>query len=31
MEQGFDNVVNLRGGIIDWARGGFEIMHRLGL
>lgn len=31
MEQGFDNVVNLRGGIIDWARGGFEIVHRLGI
>ena len=29
MEQGFDNVVNLRGGIIGWARGGFEVVRRL--
>jgi len=29
MQQGFHNVVNLRGGIIDWARGGFEIASRL--
>ncbi len=29
MEQGFDNVVNLRGGILGWARGGFEIARRL--
>ena len=26
MQQGFDNVVNLRGGIMDWARNGFEIV-----
>ncbi len=26
MQQGFDNVINLRGGIIDWARNGFEIV-----
>ncbi len=25
MQQGFDNVVNLRGGIIDWVRNGFEV------
>jgi len=31
MEQGFDNVVNLRGGILDWARGGFQIVQRLGI
>lgn len=24
-QQGVDNVINLRGGIIDWARRGFEI------
>jgi rhodanese-related sulfurtransferase len=24
-QQGFDNVVNLRGGIIAWARHGYEI------
>lgn len=29
MQQGFDNVVNLRGGIIGWARGGFEIAPRM--
>lgn len=28
MQQGFDNVINLRGGIIGWARGGFEIAPR---
>lgn len=28
-QQGFDNVVNLRGGIIGWARGGFEIAPRM--
>jgi len=28
-QQGFDNVVNLRGGIIGWARGGFEIDRRM--
>ncbi|MEA3274875.1 MAG: rhodanese-like domain-containing protein [Pseudomonadota bacterium] len=27
-QQGFENVVNLRGGIIAWARGGFEIERR---
>jgi rhodanese-related sulfurtransferase len=26
MQQGFDNVINLKGGIIDWARNGFEIV-----
>ena len=26
MQQGFDNVINLRGGIMDWARNGFEIV-----
>jgi len=25
MQQGYDNVINLRGGIIGWARGGFRI------
>lgn len=25
MQQGVENVVNLRGGIIDWARQGYEI------
>lgn len=29
MEQGFGNVTNLRGGIIGWARGGFEIVRRV--
>lgn len=29
MQQGFENVINLRGGIIAWARGGFEIASRL--
>jgi rhodanese-related sulfurtransferase len=29
IQQGFDNVVNLRGGIIGWARGGFEIAPRV--
>lgn len=29
IQQGFDNVVNLRGGIIGWARGGFEIAPRI--
>ena len=28
-QQGYHNVVNLRGGIIGWARGGFEIAQRL--
>ncbi len=28
-QQGYDNVINLRGGILDWARNGFEIVsHR---
>jgi len=27
MEQGFDNVINLWGGIIGWARGGFEVVR----
>ena len=26
MQQGFRNVINLRGGIIDWARNGLEIV-----
>ncbi len=26
MQQGFRNVINLKGGIIDWARNGFEIV-----
>lgn len=26
MQQGFRNVINLRGGIIDWARHGFDIL-----
>ncbi len=26
MQQGFDNVINLKGGIIDWARNGFKIV-----
>ena len=25
-QQGFDNVINLRGGIVDWARNGQEIV-----
>lgn len=29
IQQGFSNVVNLRGGIIGWARGGFEIVPRM--
>jgi rhodanese-related sulfurtransferase len=28
-QQGFDNAINLRGGIISWARGGYEIERRL--
>lgn len=28
-QQGFDNMVNLRGGIIGWARGGFDIAPRI--
>ena len=26
MGQGFDNVINLRGGILDWVRSGFEVV-----
>ncbi len=26
VRQGFKNVVNLRGGILDWARNGFEVV-----
>jgi rhodanese-related sulfurtransferase len=26
MQQGFQNVINLRGGILDWAKSGFEIV-----
>jgi len=29
IEQGFDNVINLRGGIIGWARRGFEIVPKM--
>jgi rhodanese-related sulfurtransferase len=29
MQQGFDNVINLRGGIIAWARDGFRIASRM--
>ncbi len=25
MQQGFRNVINLRGGILDWARNGFQV------
>jgi len=28
-QQGFENVVNLRGGIVAWARDGFEIAPRM--
>jgi len=28
-QQGFENAVNLRGGIIGWARGGFDIDTRV--
>lgn len=28
MQQGVQNVINLRGGIIDWARNGFEIFYK---
>lgn len=27
-QQGYHNVLNLRGGILDWARNGFEIKSR---
>lgn len=27
MQQGFKNVINLRGGIIDWVRNGYEIVR----
>lgn len=27
-QQGVDNVINLRGGILDWARSGYEIGRR---
>ncbi len=29
MQQGYRNVINLRGGIIGWARGGYEIKPRM--
>ena len=29
MQQGYRNVTNLRGGIIGWARGGYEIAPRM--
>jgi rhodanese-related sulfurtransferase len=28
-QQGFDNAVNLRGGILAWARSGFQLVTRL--
>jgi rhodanese-related sulfurtransferase len=28
-QQGFDNAVNLRGGILSWARSGYRLEHRL--
>lgn len=28
-QHGYDNMVNLRGGIIGWARGGFDIAPRI--
>ena len=28
-QQGLDNVINLRGGIIAWSRGGFRIERRM--
>jgi len=28
-QQGFDNVLNLRGGIIDWARNGYSVEPQL--
>ncbi len=28
-QQGFTNVINLRGGIIGWLRGGYEIAQRM--
>jgi len=30
-QQGLENVVNLRGGIIGWARGGFDIERRMAI
>jgi len=30
-QQGLENVINLRGGIIGWARGGFEIERRMAI
>ncbi len=29
LRQGYRNVINLRGGILDWARSGFAIAHAL--
>ena len=29
MQQGYENVINLRGGIIDWARNGLEIVNNV--
>jgi len=30
-QQGLENVVNLRGGIIGWARGGYDIERRMAI
>jgi rhodanese-related sulfurtransferase len=31
MQQGYQNVTNLRGGIIAWARGGYQIAAKLAM
>ena len=28
-QQGFDNVINLRGGILGWARSGYQLITRM--